>query len=145
MGPTLVPAGPVSRSSLISWRYLFIYKYRKYRKSSTPSRRRSTTTRRKYKSCDRRRSPSRQSSRPRLSRSARTSITRPTGTRVFVNRVVYNRVEEDLKRSLTFQRSENTKLGQQISLIKQEKTMLQQNLLALQKRISELELQIGGE
>ena len=58
--------------------------------------------------------------------------------------IVY-RVEEDLKRSLTFQRSENTKLGQQISLIKQEKTMLQQNLLALQKRISELELQIGGE
>ena len=50
-----------------------------------------------------------------------------------------------MKRNLAFQRGENVKLAQQVSLVKQEKTMLQQSLLALQKRIQELELQIGGE
>ena len=34
------------------------------------------------------------------------------------------RVEEDLKRHLTSQRAENGKLSSQISMIKQEKTML---------------------
>ncbi|CDW89746.1 phosphoesterase family [Stylonychia lemnae] len=56
-----------------------------------------------------------------------------------------NRIEEELKRNLAQQRAENTKLSQQISAIKTEKTQLQKNLLALQKRIQELELQIGGE
>jgi predicted nucleic acid-binding Zn-ribbon protein len=46
---------------------------------------------------------------------------------------------------LAQQRAENTKLSQQIAAIKTEKTSLQKNLLALQKRIQELELQIGGE
>lgn len=55
------------------------------------------------------------------------------------------RVEEELKRNLALQRAENTKLAQQISAIKTEKTQLQKNLLALQKRIQELEMQIGGE
>ena len=63
---------------------------------------------------------------------------------LFHDETIY-RVEEDLKRNLAFQRGENVKLAQQVSLVKQEKTMLQQSLLALQKRIQELELQIGGE
>lgn len=37
------------------------------------------------------------------------------------------------------------KLQNQISAIKQEKTLLQQNLIGLQRRIGELELSIGGE
>ena len=36
------------------------------------------------------------------------------------------------------------KLQNQISAIKQEKTLLQQNLIGLQRRIGELELSIGG-
>ena len=63
---------------------------------------------------------------------------------LFHDETIY-RVEEDLKRNLAFQIGENVKLAQQVSLVKQEKTMLQQSLLALQKRIQELELQIGGE
>ena len=53
------------------------------------------------------------------------------------------RVECDLKRNLTQQKTENNKLQNQISIIKQEKTQLQQNLLGLQRRIAELELSIG--
>jgi hypothetical protein len=37
------------------------------------------------------------------------------------------------------------KLQNQISAIKQEKTLLQQNLIGLQRRIGELELSIGGD
>ena len=58
---------------------------------------------------------------------------------------IHGRIEEELKRNLAQQRAENTKLSQQISAIKTEKTQLQKNLLSLQKRIQELELQIGGE
>ena len=53
------------------------------------------------------------------------------------------RVEEDLKKNLSQQRTENQKLQNQISILKQEKTQLQQNLLGLQRRIGELELSIG--
>ena len=41
------------------------------------------------------------------------------------------RVEVDLKKNLTVQKTENNKLQNQISIIKQEKTQLQQNLLGL--------------
>ena len=90
-----------------------------------------------------RRSPSRTifPSRPR--KSARASQPRQSG--ILSHDDIIDRVEEDLKRNLAFQRGENVKLAQQVSLVKQEKTMLQQSLLALQKRIQELELQIGGE
>merc|ERR1740133_518948 len=56
-----------------------------------------------------------------------------------------NRVEDDLKRNLATQKIENVKLQNQISGIKQEKTQLQQNLIGLQRRISEIELAIGGD
>lgn len=69
---------------------------------------------------------------------------KPTGN-YHINLYKYVRIEEELKRNLAQQRAENTKLSQQISSIKTDKTSLQKNLLALQKRIQELELQIGGE
>lgn len=53
------------------------------------------------------------------------------------------RVEDDLKKNLANQRTENQKLQSQIGILKQEKTQLQQNLLGLQRRIGELELSIG--
>jgi chromosome segregation ATPase len=56
-----------------------------------------------------------------------------------------NRVEEDLKRQFSHQKSENSKLQQQIFTLKSEKTAMQQQLLEMQRRISELETQIGSE
>lgn len=55
------------------------------------------------------------------------------------------RVEEEMKRHFQHQKAENSRLQQQITVIKGEKTALQQQLLALQRRISELELQVGQE
>lgn len=55
------------------------------------------------------------------------------------------RVEIDLQKNLSIQKIENVKLQNQISAIKQEKTLLQQNLIGLQRRIGELELSIGGD
>ena len=56
-----------------------------------------------------------------------------------------SRVEEEMKRSFVHQKSENSKLQQQITGLKNEKTALQQHLLGLQRRISDLENQIGNE
>ena len=50
-----------------------------------------------------------------------------------------------MKRNLAAQKVENVKLQNAISALKQEKTMLQQNLIGLQRRIGEVELSIGGE
>ena len=56
-----------------------------------------------------------------------------------------NRVEEEMKRNFQQQKAENNRLQQQIITLKTEKTHLQQDLLALQRRIAELELQVGSE
>ena len=56
-----------------------------------------------------------------------------------------SRVEDELKRNLGQQKTENVKLQGQIGVLKQEKTQLQQNLMGLQRRIGELELSIGAE
>jgi predicted nucleic acid-binding Zn-ribbon protein len=55
------------------------------------------------------------------------------------------RAEDEMKKSYHGQKSENTKLQQQITTLKTEKTNLQQHLLDLQRRVAELELQIGHE
>lgn len=55
------------------------------------------------------------------------------------------RVEEEMKRHFAHQKAENNRLQQQINQLKGEKTALQQQLLALQRRISELELQVGND
>ena len=67
---------------------------------------------------------------------------------------LFVRVEDDMKRNFGGQKGENNRLQQQITLLKQEKTNLQQNLLckhdcvtcaALQRRIADLEMQVGND
>ncbi|CAK73612.1 unnamed protein product (macronuclear) [Paramecium tetraurelia] len=55
------------------------------------------------------------------------------------------RIEEEMKRHFAHQKAENSRLQQQITGLKGEKTALQQQLLGLQRRIAELELQVGQE
>jgi predicted nucleic acid-binding Zn-ribbon protein len=55
------------------------------------------------------------------------------------------RAEDDMKKSYHSQKGENTKLQQQITTLKSDKTNLQQHLLDLQRRVAELELQIGHD
>ena len=55
-----------------------------------------------------------------------------------------NRTDKDMRDKFKLQKSENNKLQQQATMLKQEKTNIQQNILALQRRVGELELIIGG-
>ena len=55
------------------------------------------------------------------------------------------RVDEEMKRHFAHQKAENSRLQQQITTLKGEKTSLQQQLLGLQRRIAEIELQVGQE
>ena len=55
------------------------------------------------------------------------------------------RAEDEMKKSYHGQKGENTKLQQQITTLKSDKTNLQQHLLDLQRRVAELELQIGHD
>ena len=54
-------------------------------------------------------------------------------------------MDDELKRNLAGQKTENVKLQNQIGQLKAEKTQLQQNLIGLQRRIGELELSIGAD
>ena len=54
-------------------------------------------------------------------------------------------VEEDMKKSYLSQKNENNKIQSQCTTLKTEKTNLQQHLIDLQRRASELELAIGAE
>ena len=56
-----------------------------------------------------------------------------------------NKVEDEMKRHFSHQRSENGRLQQQISTLKAEKTVLQNQLIALQRRIADLEMQVGTD
>ena len=55
------------------------------------------------------------------------------------------KVEEEMKRHFAHQKAENSRLQQQITALKAEKTALEQQLLGLQRRIGEIELQVGAE
>jgi hypothetical protein len=46
------------------------------------------------------------------------------------------RIEEEMKRHFNFQKAENSRIQQQITALKGEKTALQQQLLGLQRRIT---------
>ena len=83
------------------------------------------------------------SSLARLETSASPSLRRFSGTNNENNTNV--RAEDEMKKSYHGQKSENTKLQQQITTLKTEKTNLQQHLLDLQRRVAELELQIGHD
>lgn len=56
-----------------------------------------------------------------------------------------NKVEEEMKRHFGHQKAENSRLQQQISQLKTEKTVLNQQLISLQKRINDLEIQVGND
>lgn len=55
------------------------------------------------------------------------------------------RLEEEMKGHFVAQKRENARLQEQVSGLKAEKTTLKQQLIGLQQRIKELELQIGTE
>merc|ERR1711904_77143 len=55
------------------------------------------------------------------------------------------RMQEEVKRHFAHQKAENSRLQQQITTLKGEKTSLQQQILGLQRRIQEIEEQIGSD
>ena len=55
------------------------------------------------------------------------------------------KVEDEMKRHFSHQTSENGRLQQKITSLKAEKTALQNQLIALQRRISDLEMQVGND
>ena len=56
-----------------------------------------------------------------------------------------SKVESELKRHTEYQRTENSRLQQQITMLMGEKTALQQKMAALQRRFAELEQLVGIE
>lgn len=56
-----------------------------------------------------------------------------------------SRIEDEMKRHFVHQKQENNRMQQQITGLKGEKTAMQQLLLKLQRRLSDLESQIGNE
>ncbi|CAE7449283.1 ALKBH3 [Symbiodinium natans] len=53
------------------------------------------------------------------------------------------RLQDEVKRHFAQQKAENGRLQQQITTLKGEKTSLQQQILGLQRRIQEIEEQVG--
>lgn len=56
-----------------------------------------------------------------------------------------NKVEEEMKRHFAHQKAENSRLQQQISQLKTEKTVLSNQLQSIQRRIVDLEMQVGND
>lgn len=56
-----------------------------------------------------------------------------------------HRVEEEIKRHYANQKAEATRLQQQMTTLKNEKTALEKEILRMGKRVEELELQIGKD
>ena len=56
-----------------------------------------------------------------------------------------HRVQEEIKKHFALQKTENGRIQQQVGVLKGEKTALQQQILGLQRRIAELEEQIGRD
>lgn len=56
-----------------------------------------------------------------------------------------HRVEEEIKRHYANQRAEDIRLQQQVTGLKNDKTSLEKDIIRMQKRIDELELQIGHD
>eukprot|EP00744_Colponema_vietnamica_P006017 GILI01008770.1.p1 GENE.GILI01008770.1~~GILI01008770.1.p1 ORF type:complete len:168 (-),score=40.88 GILI01008770.1:323-826(-) len=54
------------------------------------------------------------------------------------------RLEEEMKRHFSHQKAENSRLQQQITALKGEKTSMQQQMLGMQRRIAELEEIVGA-
>jgi chromosome segregation ATPase len=54
------------------------------------------------------------------------------------------KVEEEMKRHYAHQKAENSRIQQQVTALKGEKTALDMQLLELERRMAELELQVGN-
>ncbi len=59
--------------------------------------------------------------------------------------VELNTVEVEMKKHLTVQKDENTRLQKLITQLKGEKTVLMNKLIALQRRITDMENQVGTD
>ena len=55
------------------------------------------------------------------------------------------KVEEEMKRHYAHQKAENARIQQQVTALKGEKTALDMQLIELQRRMDELELQVGHD
>lgn len=55
------------------------------------------------------------------------------------------KVEEEMKRHYAFQKAENSRIQQQVTALRGEKTALDMQLLELERRMAELETQVGHE
>merc|ERR1712170_267958 len=55
------------------------------------------------------------------------------------------RMEEEFRVQVNLQKSENVRLQQQLTTLKGEKTSIHQQIIALQRRIEEIEEEIGHE
>uniref|UniRef100_A0A7S1EX44 Uncharacterized protein n=1 Tax=Noctiluca scintillans TaxID=2966 RepID=A0A7S1EX44_NOCSC len=55
------------------------------------------------------------------------------------------RIQEEVKKHFQQQKSENSRLQQQVSTLKSEKVSLQQHILGLQRRVQEVEEAIGTD
>ena len=53
------------------------------------------------------------------------------------------KVEEEMKRHYSHQKAENSRIQQQVTALKGEKTALDMQLLESERRMAELELQVG--
>lgn len=56
-----------------------------------------------------------------------------------------HRVEEEIRRHYNNQNAEAQRLQQQLTQLKADKTALEKEIVRMQKRIEELELQIGND
>ena len=56
-----------------------------------------------------------------------------------------HRVEEEIKRHYANQQAESQRLQQQLTTLKTEKTALEKDIIRMQDRIYELEIQIGHD
>jgi len=54
------------------------------------------------------------------------------------------KVEEELKRHYAHQKQDNSRMQQQITALRGEKTALDMQLIELERRMAELELQVGA-
>lgn len=55
------------------------------------------------------------------------------------------KVEDEMKRHYSHQKAENSRIQQQITNLKQEKTSIDMVLLEMERRMAELELQLGHD
>lgn len=54
-----------------------------------------------------------------------------------------DKMDQEIQKSLSHQKAENSRLQQQITQLKSDNTVIKNQLLAVQKRIDDIELQVG--